>query len=355
MKRQSVAIFVVLAPVFTLLLLGTYAVAGTTGLIGVIGLTVGVSIAVQLVLYQRIGTFLDKELHRIKRELRWQARARFRIAHSGEYKPTLRGLDEALRWRRVSCRLSENAVFAKAVTFWGDEMNVVLPEVVSQNLSNYGYFEEGLSIFLLTYLKEGATFFDIGAHFGYFSSLAARLVGNNGQVHSFEPTRSTFDVLMLNTSAFANTRINNLALWSSSKLLPFCDFGVEYSAFNSLFDPRLDQEIKAKLTPVSYDVQTISVDEYVAQTGAVPTFVKIDAESAEFEILKGMESVLRQYRPMVCIEVGDQDIEGVVPSRQLITHMVERNYTPYEYREGEVIIHSLRERYKYENILFLPT
>lgn len=347
-------ILIVLAAVLAALSLGAYLLIGTGGLLGAIALFVAISIALQIMLFRHMGVFLDKELHRIKRELRWQARARFSVHRSSGQMPTAGGLDEALRRRRISSSISENGSFAKAVTFWGDEMNVVLPEVVSQNLSNYGYFEEGLTSFLLAHLKAGNVFFDIGAHFGYFSLLASRIAGEQGQVHSFEPTCSTFDMLTLNTRALANVRTMNLAVWSTSRQLPFRDFGVEHSAFNSLFEPRLDEEARAKLIPVSYDVQTISIDEYVAQTGAIPAFVKIDAESAEFEILRGMESVLRQYRPIVCIEVGDQDIAGAVPSRQLVTHMIERGYTPYEYLAGRIVEHTPRQTYKYENILFLP-
>lgn len=54
---------------------------------------------------------------------------------------------------------------------------VVIAELVSLFIYRYGFFEEGLTNIFLHYLKPGMTFFDIGAHFGYFTLLGSALVG----------------------------------------------------------------------------------------------------------------------------------------------------------------------------------
>ena len=53
-----------------------------------------------------------------------------------------------------------------ARTFWGGEMSIVIPEPVSVHIWRYGYFESDVCLYMLSILKEGATFLDIGAHFG---------------------------------------------------------------------------------------------------------------------------------------------------------------------------------------------
>jgi len=73
----------------------------------------------------------------------------------------------------------------KVKTFWGEEMLVIIPEVVSLNIYRYRFFEEDLTKMILEYLKPGMTFFDIGAHFGYYTLLASFIVGEKGIVHSF--------------------------------------------------------------------------------------------------------------------------------------------------------------------------
>src|SRR5438067_13795736 len=65
----------------------------------------------------------------------------------------------------VHCRIS---------TFWGDSMLVTLPEAVSSEIAMSGVYEAALTILLIQILEPGSVVFDIGAHRGYFTLLAAR-------------------------------------------------------------------------------------------------------------------------------------------------------------------------------------
>ena len=98
----------------------------------------------------------------------------------------------------------------------------------------------------------------------------------------------------------------------------------------------------------------ISIDDYVARNNLSPRFVKIDAESAEFDILKGMEQTLNSCRPTVSVEVGDMDIVGVIPCRDLVQYLVNKGYRAYDFDGDAIVERQLRERYEYDNILFLP-
>ena len=48
------------------------------------------------------------------------------------------------------------------------------------------------------FLQEGGSFFDVGAHVGYYSMLASELVGKSGHIYSFKPTPRTFETLKEN-------------------------------------------------------------------------------------------------------------------------------------------------------------
>ena len=161
-------------------------------------------------------------------------------------------------------------------------MTVVIPEHVSLRIYGFGYFEEGLTRMILEYLKPRDTFFDIGAHFGYFTLLGSSIVGKTGEVHAYEPTPSTFTVLQSNVGGRNNVILNNCAVFSKKTTLSFNDYGIEYSAFNSFVNGRLDIS-----NPQKFEVQAISLDEYIYRKKIVPDFVKIDAECAEYEILRG--------------------------------------------------------------------
>src|ERR1035437_2648964 len=97
----------------------------------------------------------------------------------------------------------------RAKMFWGGTMNVVFPEPMSNCIYRYGYSEIDMTVMLLEVLKPGMVFFDVGAHFGYATLLASRLVGVNGSVHSFEPTPSSFEVLESNTRDTKNVKTVN--------------------------------------------------------------------------------------------------------------------------------------------------
>lgn len=42
-----------------------------------------------------------------------------------------------------------------------------------------------------------------------------------------------------------------------------------------------------------------------------PSFIKIDVEYMELEVLKGMENTLLRYKPYICIEIHDEDVHKV--------------------------------------------
>ncbi len=257
--------------------------------------------------------------------------------------------------RLAYCRALRRVVPTRVKTFWGQPMLVMLPERGSIALMNYGFLEAGLTSMLMRLIKPGMTFFDVGAHYGYFSLLASRLVGPDGTVHAFEPSPHTFSVLRQNTAHAGNVRLNPMALFSHTAELTLQDFGVEFSEFNTLTVGRLDEETQRqrRLEPRQITVQADSVDHYVQTTGMAPNFVKIDAEGAELLILSGMASVMAQVRPLISLEVAEDPVEADGPTRQNLRFMEQRGYIPYECENAELRQHVPRSRYIYENLLFV--
>jgi FkbM family methyltransferase len=245
----------------------------------------------------------------------------------------------------------------KARTFWDEYMVVVIPELVSLSIYRYGFFEEGLTKMMLEYLKPGMTFLDIGAHFGYFTLLGSLIVGHEGKVHSFEPTPSSFDVLRTNASRKNNVYLNNCAVLSGKKeFVSLNDYGIRYSAFNSMHDPRLPRNVLPKLRVGKYRVESTSIDDYAEKNSVTPEFIKIDAESSEYEILLGMENTIAKARPVISMEVGDLGVRGAPPSKALIDFLTDRGYQYYTFADGVIIKPSLAEgkHHNSDNLLFLP-
>lgn len=242
----------------------------------------------------------------------------------------------------------------RARTFWGASMRVRLPEAVSNQLFCCGLFEPSMTAFLLAVLRPGQSFVDVGSHYGYFTLLAARLVGAGGRVDAFEPTPSTFAMLEGNVRSMPNVVPNQVAVWSEASQLNVVDLGTRLGAYNSVFAPRLGgAPAGQKGTPIR--VQAVSLDAYCAARQVKPDFVKIDAESAEHRILQGMERLLAEDRPFVSVEVGDFDLPGVPRSSTVLEGMVAKGYTPFEYAGGSIRPHTVRAAYGYDNILLAPS
>ena len=245
--------------------------------------------------------------------------------------------------------------FTEVETFFGTRMKVLASECVSQSIAAQGFFEPGLCAMLILFLKPGMFFFDVGAHYGFHSLLASRLVGRRGVVHAFEPTQATWDILHENASGAGNIQAHRFAFWSSSGPRLFRDCGAAYSAFNTFFEPRFISQKGSPMGEEKVLVETKTVDQFVREQNVAPDMIKIDAESAELEILKGMDRTLAEYRPMITLEVGDEAIAGVCSTRELIKYLTEKGYKPFEYRGGKVVEHGLRDHYEYDNLLFLPS
>ena len=60
-------------------------------------------------------------------------------------------------------------------------------------------------------MSEGDVFIDVGAHIGYYSQFASKLVGKSGTVFCLEPNPLNIPVLRLNVAAFPQTKIISAA------------------------------------------------------------------------------------------------------------------------------------------------
>jgi hypothetical protein len=130
------------------------------------------------------------------------------------------------------------------------------------------------------------------------------------------------------------------------------DYGIRFSAWNSLHVARIQKDILSHLRTTKYEVETVSVDEYVRIHNLKPDFIKIDAEDHEYEILLGMEQTIENFRPIIAIEVGD--VSDEIKSKSLVEFLISKKYKPYEYKEGEILPHKIKDIYDYDNLLFLP-
>ena len=238
-----------------------------------------------------------------------------------------------------------------AKTFFGRNMQVHLPDLVGVKLYQYGFFEEGLTRALIEKLQLGDSFVDIGAHVGYYTILASLLVGAEGHVVSFEPTPRTRTELSANTAGLDNVQVVPMAAWDATERLTLQDFGWRQSSFNSVVAARVNGNPRSE----SIEVEAVAVDDWLTVHGMVPAFIKIDAESAEQRVLRGLRRTIEQHHPILSLEIGDYNLPGVPSSAELIRSIIEQGYDAFEYRDGTLVKHRLANAYNYDNLIFMPS
>ena len=206
--------------------------------------------------------------------------------------------------RQCACAFGVGTEY-KADLFFGRAMTVILPEIISQQIYTYGLFDEIVTGMVLRTVRQGDVVLDIGAHFGYFTLLFAHLAGESGRVVSFEPTPSTFSVLQRNTVTLRNVTALNLAAGCQNGCLKISDFGLTYSAWNSLSGssrmPGVLKQPKARV-----DVGVVRLDEWCIRESIQPSVIKIDAENFEAEVIGGLAKTLSLSRPRVLMETGSE-------------------------------------------------
>ena len=167
-------------------------------------------------------------------------------------------------------------------------------QYIGEAVNHYGEFSESEVEFYRQLIPVGATVIDIGANIGGITIPLAKHVGD-GCVHAFEPQRWVYYMLC------ANVLLNNLHRVYCSQLAVGESKGQtrmiaptyeEYANYGGL-------STQSDLSPdISEVVQVVRLDDL----NLSPHFIKIDAEQAELEILKGGVQTLKRCRPFLSVE-----------------------------------------------------
>ena len=174
-----------------------------------------------------------------------------------------------------------------------------------------GLHEEHVQSAIADALTPGMSFWDIGAHVGFFALLASRLGGDTVQVHAFEPMPGNFDRLKTNieANALSNIQPHCVALSDEVGSSVFMTTG-------SSLTGHLAQG-KGEATEGTVRVNTVTIDSIASDSGGVPDLLKIDVEGAEGRVIRGAARTIQACRPHMIIEVhsaqAGRDVVDALP------------------------------------------
>jgi FkbM family methyltransferase len=170
-----------------------------------------------------------------------------------------------------------------------------------------GDIEPEVQAALGKYLRAGMTVYDIGANIGFFSLLAARLVGAAGRVTAFEADPEIAARLRENVerNKGAPISVEEKAVWSSSSPVFFARADAEVSPDRGLGHV-IDNDAERSAVG-TIRVEAVSIDEYVGKAEG-PDFIKCDVEGAEVEVFRGAAKLLNEKLPIILCEMhGDKN------------------------------------------------
>lgn len=171
-----------------------------------------------------------------------------------------------------------------------------------------GTYERQLQSQFRRFVADGTTVLDVGANLGFYSLLAARLVGTRGRVISIEPTPPTIARLRNHLSLNAELA----ALITTIEAAVGDHEGVATISF--AHDPA-SASIHSLDTPsASYNVPLITLDALydAGQIVGEVSLVKIDVEGAEMDVLRGAQKLIESQRPTILISCHSAALHAAV-------------------------------------------
>jgi FkbM family methyltransferase len=152
---------------------------------------------------------------------------------------------------------------------------------------------------LVDHLRPGMAFYDLGANIGFFSLMAARIVGAQGRVFSFEADPEIAARLRENLlrNQFAHAQVVQKAVWSESTTVFFSRVDPGTSPDRGLGHVSADPSESGSIS-----VEAVSLDQFAA-ANPPPDFVKCDVEGAEVAAFQGAATLLFTRRPVLLVEM----------------------------------------------------
>lgn len=162
-----------------------------------------------------------------------------------------------------------------------------------------GDFEPDLQRAFSETLKPGQVVYDVGANVGFMTMVAARLVGPEGAVVAFEPSRETGRQLLsqIELNGFKNVTLVRAAVSDRVGTASFTTH--EFSDMNRLAELGTTAGIET--------VPTTTLDA-IALAHRPPNMIKLDVEGAEILVLRGATRVFREHRPILLAEIHSEQL-----------------------------------------------
>lgn len=232
---------------------------------------------------------------------------------------------KAYFYQRLHTPLLPAARYLTVMLDKGFRMQLDLEDAEQRKIYFYGHYHERYEARLVEQLlDDGGVFWDIGAHVGYFSLVAATALKNRGQVVAFEPGSVAYARLAENIALnpYTNVKLYNLAVSNRDGEAVLYLAGETADSSASLYGHG-HQQARREVC------RTVSLDRFLREEGLHrPDLVKIDVEGAELAVLQGAAQMIAASPPLLLVEMEEKNLKAAGASKAAI----HRFLTAFGYR-----------------------
>lgn len=250
----------------------------------------------------------------------WIELATFLVPHlpAGRYR--------ALNWL---CRRSTPPFLAHLPgDFGGYSFICDLRDTISREVCFTRVYEPQETWLVREILQPGMSFVDVGANWGYFTLLAAHLVGVQGRILSLEPDPRMFARLQENIECNRLSQVTALPIAAAATAEKLTLAG--YDEVGGNFG--ISRLVSGVLPPtISFQVEAVALDDLLdAQQLEAVDLMKMDIEGAEAFALVGLERSLRLGRiKRLLLELHPVQLEEMGASAQAVMQVLSQaGYKP---------------------------
>jgi FkbM family methyltransferase len=225
-------------------------------------------------------------------------------------------------------------------TFFGANLTCDIRDFVPRRIFFFAIYEPNLTYFIQSCLRPGDTFVDLGANIGYFSLLAAEVVGAAGRVIAIEASPSTFSRLSDNV---ANNQYGNVKCWNLAATAADCTINMVCGDQRNTGANKI-----AVLENAAGVVRGKPLPDILGEDFQRVNFIKIDIEGSEGPILEQLLANLDRLPQRLTIVA-----ELAATSAQYIERFREKGFRiralPNTYRIGYFLIRQYLQRFGEES------
>ncbi len=179
---------------------------------------------------------------------------------------------------------------------------------------------------LKKFIKKNQNVIDVGANIGRYSFKLSDLVGKKGLVYAFEPMEKCYITLLslINFSNKKNILPFNLAISDKTTFVRMKEIESKNDnnyLFGTQTESRIVKSIKNSNIKYSIRLDDIKFNKKIS-------FIKIDCEGSEVQVLKGAKNIIKKNKPIILVEYNSPKIISFLKSidyREIITNKKSRN------------------------------